>query len=558
MGRSHSRWAVLLLMGAYVTSIAFVGGGCKGDGPTPTPTNSATPTATTSTNSTPTATPTATPTPSSTATSGQTQTPTPTPSPTTAPADAVIFSPAVTYVSYAVNSGAVPAGAQAASQFSITMNAFDINGNPITPSAGNPIHVDVYGAPNGVISPTSTTITSGTSVTFNYSGASFPNNISINAWISDSVSGGAAIGATEVLLQNPPACANGMVNYSVPLGSTVPNALQIQGAVGYTNTSSANANLHTYTIDTGSLGTIVNVSDLPESDGGANTLVIGPAGPGVKCYDSSNNAFFGNYYLAPVDIQVSTGSGTTTVQTNPLIVLAVNKYCKVDNCTTLANPTNCSTDVNFHYMGVGFNRNSTTTGDLFSSPTANAFLHLTDSNNGTDINPGYVLSQNGVTLGIDSTTGFKLIDLTANTDVPGDWNSQSACFGFPELSKPNQFCGNGLLDVGIGEMFIDLPSSQRPANTYDSNDYVPAGLTMNVLMGNSSNPAASYTYKTVQPPTTPTGPAPTYSQWIDKPNKFVNTGRDPLNCYNYLYAGQCGEVGFHKVEPSPSGCEGAR
>src|SRR5271155_5257201 len=130
-----------------------------------------------------------------------------------------------------------------------------------------------------------------------------------------------------------------------------------------------------------SLGTIVNVSDLPTSDGGATALVIGPAGQGVKCYGSSNNAFFGNYYLAPVDIQVTNGNSTTTVQTNPIIILGVNKFCKVDNCTRLANPANCSTDVNFHYMGVGFNRNSTTAGDLFDSPTANAFLHITDTSN---------------------------------------------------------------------------------------------------------------------------------------------------------------------------------
>ena len=437
MSRSDCRLALPSLLSVCVILIAFSAAGC-GDNPTPT----------------------------ATATPTQTQTPTPTATVIPAP-DAVIFSPAVTYVNNPVTADVASGSDPVSSQFTINMSAFDINGNPITPSASNPIQVDVYGAPSGVIVPTSNPITSGSAATFTYNGAFFPNNISINAWIADPVTGGAAIGVTQVLMQTTPPCTLGRINYSVPLTSTVPNELQIEGAVGYTNPTSVKGHLQTYTIDTGSLGTIVNTSDLPESDGGANTLVIGPAGQGVKCYDSSNNAYFGNYYLAPVDIQVTSGSSTTTVQTNPIIVLGVDKFCKVDNCTKLT-PTNCTSQFSIHYMGVGFNR-KITTGDLFDSPTANAFLHVTDTSNGTDIGPGYILAADGVTLGINSTTDYNRINLTANTSVPGDWNAQRACYGFPQLPTPNQFCGTGLLDVGINEMFIDLPFKQRPAGTFDSN-----------------------------------------------------------------------------------------
>lgn len=536
--------------------------------PTLTPTTAATSTLTMTPTSAPTLTPppsfTPTPTPSLTSAPTQSTTPTttqimtPTPTPTTAPVDAIIFSPPVTYVNNPTAGAGLGNMTASSSQFTINLSAYDANGNPITPSVSNPIHVDVYGAPSGIITPTSTTVTSGSAVTFTYSGGFFPNNISINGWISDPGTGGAAIGVTQVLMQNTPPCTLGSVNYSVPLTSTVPNELQVQAAVGYTSSTGASGHLQTYTIDTGSLGTIVTASDLPPNDAGINALVIGPAGPGVKCYDSSDNAFYGNYYLAPVDIQITSGSSTTTVQTNPIIVLGVNKFCKVPNCMSTNNPTNCQTNPAFHYLGVGFNRNSTAAGDLFNSPTANAFLHITDANNGTDINPGYILSQNGVTLGINSTSGYNLINLTANVNVPGDWNAQPACYGFPQLPPPNQFCGTGLLDVGINEMFIDLPFAQRPAGTFDSNNEVPANLTMNVLMGTPSNPAASYTYTTVQPPTQPTGPAPTYSQWIDKPATFVNTGRNPLNCYDYLFEGQCGQVGFEKLTPAPSACSGAQ
>jgi hypothetical protein len=365
-----------------------------------------------------------------------------------------------------------------------------------------------------------------------------------------------AIGQTQLLPQNP-TCTFGTTNYSVPLTSRVPNALKIKGAIGYLNARSARGHLKTYTIDTGSLGTLVTARDLPTSDG-IHALVIGPAGPGVKCYDSSNKAFFGNYYLAPVDIRVTGLRGNATVQTTPLVVLAVNELCDVDSCQKLDTVTNCIKQPEIHYMGVGFDRNSTAAGDLFNSPTANAFLHITDAKSGTDIGPGYILRKNGVTLGIKSSTHYNTINLTANASTPGDWNAQPACYTFPDLPEPNQFCGIGLLDVGIGQMFIDLPFAQRPSGTFDSNkNEVPPDLTMNVQMRSTASPVASYTYTTVQPPTSPSGPAPTYSQWIDDSSIFVNTGRDPLNCYDYLFAGQCGQVGFRKVRPSPKGCSDA-
>ncbi len=468
----------------------------------------------------------------------------------------VIFSPSATEL---INPTS-PSGSNPPSQFTIKADAFDAKGNPLAPTKGNPLHLEVYGAPDGVITPIKTKITSGDSATFIYNGEFFPNNIVINGWIADP-KGGDAIGVTQVLQANQPPCTSGTRDFSVPLVSTLPDALKIMATVGYTTAASAKGHLKKYTIDTGSLGVIVTTSDLP-TNGAAGTMAIGPAGRGVKCYDSSNKAYFGDYYLSPVDIQVTSGSSTTAVKTIPIIVLGANKYCKVSDCKSLTQ-ISCVKNSPIHYMGVGFNRNSTTAGDLFDSPAENAFLHLTDPTNGTDINPGYILSPEdhttptGVTLGIDDTSGYNLINLTANTSVPGDWLAQPACYGFPDLPPPNQFCNGttgpatGLLDVGISEMFLDLPFAQRPDGTYDAANpkdlKVPAGLRVNVLMGSPSNPAMSYTFTTVQEPTSPSGPAPTYSQWFDTTQTgsvFVNTGRDPLNSFDYLYGGQCGFVGF--------------
>ena len=117
-----------------------------------------------------------------------------------------------------------------------------------------------------------------------------------------------------------------------------------------------------------------------------------------------------------------------------------------------------------HYLGVGFDHKNRT-GDLFDSRSDNAFLELSDDQNGTDINQGYILSAEDVTLGITSadSAGFKSITLTPNTTTPGDWEPEQACYTFTTLKGQPAFCGNMLLDVGINEMFIDLLSANRPA-----------------------------------------------------------------------------------------------
>lgn len=459
--------------------------------------------------------------------------------PSTCTPGLITFSPTATQVNNPTGGSPNPS-----QQFTIYMTMCNSLGQPLLPSTTNPLHIDVYGAPTGVISPTSTTSSTG-AVTLTYSGQSFPNNILINAWISDSSNNGAALGQTQVLKLNTPTCSLAPTSYQVSFQQTLPNALQINADVGY-STSAPTTTLKTFTIDTGSLGVVVPVSELPN-----NGTVIGPGAAGVKYYDSSGNTYSGNYYLAPVRIQLSNSS---VIETQPIMVLGINKaYCTGPSTKACySNPPSPT----LHYMGVGFNRNSTTTNDLFNSPAANAFLHITNTNNGTDVTPGYYLSPNassgfqGLTLGISSIYGYTTIDLTSNTSVPGDFNAQAGCFTFPNSPLPNQFCGTALLDVGIDSMFIDLPKAKWPAGTFDSNNNVPAGINMSILMGSTSSPALSYSFTAVQS-NPPAGTAtPSIVQWIDTTSSgmiFVNTGRRPLYLYNYLYNGQCGKVGFNPV-----------
>ena len=74
--------------------------------------------------------------------------PQPTPAPTTGTGETIITSPAT--ITLNNPTGNTPNQSQ---QFTINFTAFNSSGNQLMPSNSNPIHVDVYGAPNGVITP---------------------------------------------------------------------------------------------------------------------------------------------------------------------------------------------------------------------------------------------------------------------------------------------------------------------------------------------------------------------------------------------------------------------
>jgi len=443
-------------------------------------------------------------------------------------ASVILFAPATPALNNPVD------GHHSAGSDPVTVNltVYDSHGHVMQPSESNPLHVHVYGAPDGVITPIDSVLTSGTSVTFTYNGGDFPNNMELAGWMDDPSTGGASLGTTLFIHANRPACGPGTASFPLNVTSNVPNEIQVKAVVGADNP--AQSQFKTFTIDTGSLGVIVTKSSLV-----AGNNVHGPGARGQKFYDSSGYVFTGNYYLAPVSVQLQDG---TFVQSNPIIILAVDGV----HCQSGYKKCHTSGKADLHYLGVGFDRNTTGTGDLFDSPSENAFLELTDSQNGLDINGGYILSSSGMTVGLtaENTSGFNNVTLNPNPNVPGDWNPEPGCFSFPGLDGAPKFCGNLLLDVGISEMFMDAAYQNWPTGSYDPNHKVPDGVEMKIQAGPANNPAMSYEFSAVQPPEQPTGPAPTYAQWINDSTIFVNTGRRPLLSFDYFYSGRCGVVGY--------------
>jgi hypothetical protein len=457
-------------------------------------------------------------------------------------ADLIVFTPTNTFVNNPTSS-TLKKTLSAPQSFTISMTMLNSQGQPLVPSASNPVHVAVYGAPDGVIWPTSTTSSTGV-VTFFYNGQYFPNNIMIDAWISDSTNNGAAIGQTQVLQQNAPPCTYAPVSYNVPLAASLPDDLEVSADVGYSADSPPNT-LTPYDIDTGSLGVIVPTSALPPP--GPN--LIGPGPAGSQLYSSSGLTFYGNYYLATVRIKTSTG----TIITPPILVLAVNPSSFA--CTGPASKP-ChhgyrpNLDSGLFYMGVGFGRpGAGNASDLFHSPTANAFLHITDANNGTDISPGYALTPsdssaqtpNGITLGVSSTHNYSMFNLTPNSAYPGDFQTPYGCISFPGSSSPTPICGTVLLDAGIQYMIFTAPKALLPPEV-ESAGLLRTNTPTTVTAGTANQ--LNYNFSVVDDacPPYPTGSnnvAPCHAEYDDTTSDggaiFINTGRRPLYQWDYVY-----------------------
>lgn len=479
-------------------------------------------------------------------------------------ANRVVFAPST----ITLDNPSSPGERTSPATFTVGVQVYDEQGDAVVPSAARRLVVEVQGAPDGVITPQRVELDDATPLTFRYDGSYFADPITLVAWVEGrsgglggsalgavaqadaAPDGGTALGRTQLTQKNAVGCTYGPETYTLPVlcgpdGGTaeqcavdaIENGLQVQAAVGYADPG---GNLAPFTVDTGSIGTVVPKSKLGKD-------VIGPGAAGQVYYDSSGRIFQGHYYLAPVSLALEDGR---IVSTPPILVLGIDEQtcakghprCKPDS------------DPQLHYLGVGFARPGSAV-EGFTSPVDNAFLRLAEASGGA-VSPGYVVTGKTITVGVASTDGYSVQALTPSTTVAGDWNPVTGCFAFPGLPEPNRFCGNFLLDVGLVEMFLDLPPASRPDDAVEVTRclgggedsrcaYVPDKVPMTILAGTPEKPILSYDFTVATPPV---GPAPKYVEWIDKPDTFVNVGRRPLFDFHYLYDARCGHVGFARID----------
>jgi len=466
-----------------------------------------------------------------------------------------------------------PGGTKASETVSVPFSIYGTDGSAVTPSASTPVTVSIYGAPAGSIqtapagtgtSPMVANVTNGSAISITYNGSYLSRPITVIAsarLAGTNVCTGTqsyAIGSTTLQLGVHPS-ALGTVSYSTPTNcrsgssgtacatkNVDSDGLGLSAAAGYgvtvpgapSSTASSSPRFANYTVDTGSIGTALPLSDIgPDA--------VGPGAPAIKYYDSSGNEFVGFTYLTPITFQM----GSAKAQTDPIRVLAVStSACHPDKPCKKA-----PTFHDFHYLGVGFDRSMASTADPFQSPRDNALLAI-ESGSGGMMSQGYVLSGSTITAGITSADSFGAsnVQLTSNPTYPGDWNGTPMCIAFPTSSdkSPVPTCGTMLMDVGIPEMFITFSSQSNEPEVVSHGIaadqmifiYAPDASTSGFAYHFSSGPAGGKT-----PPTT--GMNPSSIGLSVQPSTtaaavFVNTGRHVLFEYKYVFDAQSGLVGF--------------
>jgi hypothetical protein len=273
---------------------------------------------------------------------------------------------------------------------------------------------------------------------------------------------------------------------------------------------------HRFTVDTGSVGIVVSVDDVPNIDPHAK--------PGVLRYSSSGVELHGVWTTATVTFPDAPGAKPGTVATAIVPVLAVSS----ETCTGEGvNSERCKPNDHPHpYMlGIGFGRGEE------AHPEKNAFLNLQEMQAGT-MRRGYIITPQGITLGLttaDVGTGFvwlKLTERPVSSDTVAlklnirDWETPPGSF---RVGGVQSGTGKILMDTGLTNMMLALPGNHASgdiiAGAPVTIDLLAGKLHYTFAVGDAANPAT---------PRRVTWVRPTHGV-------YCNTGLHALAAFDYLY-----------------------
>lgn len=199
-------------------------------------------------------------------------------------------------------------------------------------------------------------------------------------------------------------------------------------------------------------------------------------------------------------------------------------------------------------FGVGFDRSGQGTAptDNGVNQVYNAFLNLTEMQNGT-MRPGYVMTAQGVTLGLDSTvSGYAYTDLAPTGLAQGaqtapDWQPAT---GTITAGSTTYGVGQIVLDMGYGGGILTLPGYAPPGsftqrftvNLLDSNGAVRYDVDPSEGRTNLMNPESIDLFNPL---------AGNYSQNTPPlSQQFFNTGRPAFAGFDYLFDAGSGYLGL--------------
>ncbi|OJW25141.1 MAG: hypothetical protein BGO51_27850 [Rhodospirillales bacterium 69-11] len=325
-------------------------------------------------------------------------------------------------------------------------------------------------------------------------------------------------------------------------------------------------------LDTGSRGASIPQASVPD-------ITQGPDDPsGYVFYWSSGRQIQGYWHMMTVEFPDAQGTNTGTVAASATIpVLIVQQIVELAGNWPNGTRTEPQTIVpqagdSFLNFGIGFDR--TGDGDLPENDSYNQnynpFLNLSQMTTG-DMVAGYVLTQTGIQLGLtaantaptadDGQSAFayqKLIPTPFAQVVasPPDWQVAT---GSVVLNGTTFATGQAVLDLGIGNALLSLPSPPMPATPSSSTLLESGTLVVNLLNsffkvgygfsvgGTSPMVPQTVTWSAIQPGNQD------FSENVDQ-TTFFNTGRNALNGFNYLYDATNGYVGLQlNADPGVTG-----
>ena len=281
-------------------------------------------------------------------------------------------------------------------------------------------------------------------------------------------------------------------------------------------------------MDTGSTGIVVSAAHYAPGPGDVAD------GPGRMVYNSSGRILNGERYTTDVVIQRDGNTPLATARVQVLRVTHVTCLERARDCRPERNPDGVS------FMGVGFDRDAAQGTE--AGVARNPFTSLVSVASRTPLSslrPGYVLTRTAVHLGMTAelTRDFAFVKLSPSVlSRPGapEWNAASMAVSVDGVE------GNGtiLMDTGINYMFLSPPAGTPLA----LGTRAPMGTKIAVYLPDRRTPQPAFYAFTVGERSNPLQPEKV--EVVRDRGVFVNTGRQFLEGFDYLYDAAGGYVGY--------------
>jgi hypothetical protein len=282
-------------------------------------------------------------------------------------------------------------------------------------------------------------------------------------------------------------------------------------------------------LDTGSTGIVVAAEHYTPAPGDI------PGGPGRLVYNSSGRILNGTYYTTDVVIQRDGSTPVATARVQVLRVSSITCLERARDCRPEQNPRDVA------FMGVGFDRESAQGTEEAGAPR-NPFTSLVSLASGAplaSVRPGYVLTRTTVHLGMtaDLTRDFafvKLLPSPASRPGAPEWKSPAMTVSVDGVVAD----GTILMDTGINYMFLAPPAGTR----LEPGKRAPAGTKIAVYLPDRRSPQPAFYAFTLGERGNPLQPEKV--EVVRDRGVFVNTGRQFLEGFDYLYDAAGGYVGY--------------